>query len=158
MSETGSQDVFSPDEAGVLSSVLDEIVPPRADGALPGAGGLGLVERIEEAVRKSPDLRPALGEGLAALAELARSRGGGSFSELAREVRLEVLNELAGRAPAFLPALIFQTYVAYYEHPRVLEALGLEARPPHPKGYELELGDLSLLDPVRARPKMYREV
>ena len=39
-----------------------------------------------------------------------------------------------------------------------MESLGMEARPPFPKGYEVEQGDWSLLDPVRARPKMYREV
>jgi hypothetical protein len=31
-------------------------------------------------------------------------------------------------------------------------------RAPFPKGFELEAGDLSLLDPVRARPKVYRDV
>jgi len=42
-------------------------------------------------------------------------------------------------------------------HPRVLEALGHEARPPFPTGYVLEPFDAALLDPVRARPKRYRE-
>jgi hypothetical protein len=157
MSESESGSVFSPAEAHVLSGVLDEIVPPRADGALPGAGALGLIARIERAVREHPDLRPAITQGLAALEERAKGRGVGSFPELARDARLEVLNELASAAPAFLPALIFQTYVGYYEDPRVQQALGLEARPPHPKGYAMDPGDLSLLDPVRARPKMYRE-
>lgn len=157
MSESESGNVFSPDEARVLSGVLDEIVPARAGGTLPGAGALGLITRIENAVREHPDLRPAITQGLAALEERVRTRGVGSFPELARDARLEVLNELASSAPAFLPALIFQTYVGYYEHPRVMEALGLEARPPHPKGYAMDPGDFSLLDPVRARPKMYRE-
>ncbi len=157
MSESESGSVFSPDEARVLRAVLDEIVPPSADGTLPGAGALGLIARIETTVRETPDLRPAISQGLAALEELAKGRGAASFPELARDARLEVLNELATAAPAFLPALIFQTYVGYYEHPRVMQALGLEARPPHPKGYAMELGDLSLLEPVRERPKMYRE-
>jgi hypothetical protein len=157
MSESESDTVFSSDEARVLSAVLDEIVPARAGGPLPGAGALGLIARIENAVRASPDLRPAITQGLAALEERTRGRGAASFAELDRDARLEVLNEISSAAPAFLPALIFQTYVGYYEHPRVMEALGLEGRPPHPKGYAMEPGDLSLLDPVRARPKMYRE-
>jgi hypothetical protein len=33
----------------------------------------------------------------------------------------------------------------------------MEARPPFPKGHEVEQGDWSLLDPVRMRPKLYRE-
>jgi hypothetical protein len=36
-------------------------------------------------------------------------------------------------------------------------SLGLEARPPFPKGHTLEQGDWSLLDPVRSRPKLWRD-
>ncbi len=68
-----------------------------------------------------------------------------------------VLNEIATTQPAFLPGLIFHGYVGYYQHPEVLEALGLEARPPHPKGYEMEPTDFSLLDDVRRRERLYRE-
>ena len=46
----------------------------------------------------------------------------------------------------------------YYRDDRVVRALGREARPPFPKGNVLEQGDWSLLDPVRARPKMWRDV
>jgi hypothetical protein len=58
----------------------------------------------------------------------------------------------------FVQSLTFPLYIAYYQHPRVLEALGREARPPHPEGYEIEPFDPSLLEPVRRRPKLYREV
>jgi hypothetical protein len=34
----------------------------------------------------------------------------------------------------------------------------MDARAPFPKGYDLEQGDWSLLDPVRARPRLYRDV
>ena len=39
---------------------------------------------------------------------------------------------------------------------RVVAALGLEPRPPHPKGYEMGTDDLTLLDPVRRRGPRYR--
>ena len=38
------------------------------------------------------------------------------------------------------------------------QSLGVEVRPPFPKGFEVERGDWSLPDAVRARPKLYREV
>ena len=44
----------------------------------------------------------------------------------------------------------------YYRDDRVVRSLGLEPRPPYPKGHVLEDGDWSLLDPVRARPPMWR--
>jgi hypothetical protein len=45
----------------------------------------------------------------------------------------------------------------YYRDDRVMISLGMEARPPFPKGYEVEQGDWSLLDPVRAMPKLWRD-
>ncbi len=128
--------------------MLDEIIPPSRDGKLPGAGELGLVDYIADAVEKSPELRPAIMEGISAL---------GDFTGLAKDEKTRALNELATTAPAFLPGLTFQIYLGYYQHPRVLEGLGLPPRPPHPEGYELETGDLGLLNPVRARPNLYRE-
>ena len=46
----------------------------------------------------------------------------------------------------------------YYQDDRVLEALDIEPRPPFPEGHDVEQGDWSLLDPVRARDKFYRPV
>ena len=157
MSEDMSDPVFSPDEERTLSSVLDEIIPPRSDGRLPGAGELGLARYIEHAVQQTPYLGPAIAQGLAALDDLAVRRGARGFAELPSQDKLEVLNEIATTEPGFLPGLIFHTYAGYYQNGRVVEALGLEPRPPHPEGYEMEPSDLTLLDAVRRRPRMYRE-
>jgi hypothetical protein len=54
-----------------------------------------------------------------------------------------------GAAAATLVRVVLQ---CYYRDDRVLRSLGLELRAPFPKGYTLEQGDWSLLDPVRARP------
>ena len=40
----------------------------------------------------------------------------------------------------------------------MMRSLGQEPRPPFPQGHVVEQGDWSLLDPVRARPRMYRSV
>jgi hypothetical protein len=146
---------LSPDAARDLAAVLDAIVPPRPDG-LPGAGGLGLVAFIEARMAEHPDLRPAVLHGLAALDALARERSGGAFADVPAGERAALLNELASREPAFLPGLIFQTYVGYYQDPRVLEALGVEGRPPFPQGYEVEPFDPGLLEPVRGRDPLWR--
>ncbi len=156
MTRASTPPVLSEAEARTLSTVLDAIIPRSSDAQLPGAGELGLVAAIETAIRKSPDLAPAIVEGLAALDAAAASRGR-PFAALPAEDRAEVLVRVADASPAFLPGLIFHTYTAYYQHPRVLEGLGIEGRPPHPKGYELEPGDLGLLERVRRRPRLYRE-
>jgi hypothetical protein len=46
----------------------------------------------------------------------------------------------------------------YYRDDRVLRALGVEPRPPYPRGRVLEQGDWSLLDAVRSRPRMWRDI
>jgi hypothetical protein len=157
MSSEADGPIFSADQARALTSVLDEIIPPSEDGRLPGAGALGVLSAIEDAVRNSPDLKPALAQGLEALQEIAEAAGVSEFAALDREQRVAALNQIATTQPAFLPGLIFHSYCAYYQSGEVMEGLGLEPRPPHPLGYSIAPSDPSLLDPVRARPKLYRE-
>jgi len=148
-------DGFSAAQRATLAALLDALVPPSADGRLPGAGELGLASGIEAQLGA---MCAFTARGLDALDTLARERSAGGFAALAAAERAEVLNAHDAADPGFLPGLVFQVYSAYYQHPRVLSGLGLEPRPPHPKGYELEQPDLdALLAPVRARARLYRD-
>ena len=149
-----SNATLGPETARGLAALLDELVPPSEDGQLPGAGALGLGPTLHA---NTPELRTVIEQGVAALDEHARSRGASDFADLAQHERSAVLNEVADEQAALVPGLVFQTYVHYYQHPRVLSGLRLEPRPPYPKGYEMEPTDLTLLDPVRERSKLYRE-
>jgi hypothetical protein len=144
----------APDEAATLAAVLDCLVPADPARGLPAAGALGVagyvIDRLGDAIAL---IRP----GLAALDAGARARGAQRFADLARVQREELLRAHAASDPGFVPGLLFQTYAGYYQNPAVLEALGLEGRPPHPKGYEIGPDDPQLLDPVRARAPFYRE-
>lgn len=137
-----------------LAAVVDCLIPADPARGLPAAGALGLAGYV---ATRLGDALASLRPGFEALDAAARKRAGGRFAELAAPEQHEVLRAHAERDPGFLPALVFHTYAGYYQHPAVLEALGMEGRPPHPKGYELESGDLTLLDPVRARRAFYRE-
>jgi hypothetical protein len=144
-------------ERRALACVLDEIVPPSADGCLPGAGEAGVVAYIEaQTLRQSPELLPSIRQGLAAADALAREKGAASLADLAPETRREVLRELEASSP-LVASLTIATYLGYYQQPRVVEALGLGAEPPHPGGYEMEPNDLRLLDAVRRRGRLYRQ-
>ncbi len=157
MSEEMVHPRFSDHEERALATVLDQIIPPRSDGRLPGAGELGLVRHIEQVLEKAPQFEPMIRQGLSAIDELACVRNAEGFAALSDPDKLELLQELTSTEPGFLPSLIFHTYIGYDQNARVVEALGLEARPPFPKGHEMEPNDLTLLDPVRQRPKLYRE-
>lgn len=144
------------DQHRTLSSILDELIPASADGSLPGAGELGLAAHVAAAIERTPELGLTIEPGLAAARALARANHGRPFVELSREQKLAVVQALDAAQPGFIPTLVFHTYVGYYQHPRVVEALGMETRPPHPTGYAMEPNDLSLLDVVRRRPTLYR--
>jgi len=152
MSADDNDRTFSADEARTLASVLDEMIPPSADGRLPGAGALGLVSYVEQALQATPELRSMIVQGLADLDDAARQRHAQPFNTLATPEKVALLNE-----QGFLIPLMFHIYVGYYQDARVVTALGLPPRPPHPKGYEMQPNDLSLLDVVRRRGKLYRD-
>jgi hypothetical protein len=144
-------------EARLLAAVLDEIIPRSSDGKMPGAGEIGLVDDIERALQQHPAPAPVISQALAVLAQMTRERGWQDVDLIGKADRLALLQELEVREPAFVPTLMFLSYGLYYQHPRVLQALGREARPPHPAGYEMVPNDLTLLDPVRRRGKMFRD-
>lgn len=136
-----------------FSAVLDELIPAR-DESLPGAGSLGVGSWVEARLGVATSL---VADGLTALDALARERKVAGFSELPVEQRAQLLREVAASHPGFVESLLFHTYTGYYQNSRVVEALGLEPRPPHPQGYPLEAGDLGRLAAVRRRGKLYRD-
>lgn len=149
---------MSDDEVSTLAAILDEIIPPAGDGRLPGAGVLVAGGDLPGTLGSIPGLEPAIRQGIAAVAAATHDRGQDrAFPELTREERLEVMAVVGEKDPGFLPSLMFLAFATYYRDRRVLEGLGFEARPPHPKGYEMAPGDLTLVGPVRRRGRMYRE-
>jgi hypothetical protein len=80
----------------------------------------------------------------------------GTFADAEPARRLAsaaALQHAGGEKLAALTRIVAQ---CYYRDERVMRSLGMEVRPPFPEGYEVEQGDWSLLDPVRARPAFYR--
>jgi hypothetical protein len=117
---------------------------PGADDAAIQADILATLGRDSEMVRAALDhLARLAGRPLAQLDDAGRDA-------VAREFRAT-----GGFAAATLSRVILQ---CYYRDDRVLRSLSLELRPPFPKGYELEQGDWSLLEPVKRRPPMWRKV
>lgn len=138
-----------------LSSLLDLLIPPCSERRMPGAGALGLGGQLRE---NAPELVPLIDGGLAALNEAAGARGAASFGSLDPDARVAVVQELSEAQPMLLPALLFHLYRIYYAQPQVLGALGMPPRPPYPEGYEIAPSDFTLLDGVRSRGKLYRDV
>jgi hypothetical protein len=139
------------EQARDLRALASAIIPPSSAYGVPGADDdlifndiLGSLERDREDICRA----------LAQLAALA----GGAFADLGPERRTEVAATFRETGGAPLAALVRVVLLCYYRDDRVMRSLGQEPRAPFPKGHLVEQGDWSLLDPVRARPRMYRQV
>ena len=134
-----------------LRALAGMIIPPSTVYDVPGADDEKIFSDILRSLeRDRDDIRRALSH-LAAI-------GGCAFADLEAERRTEVAAAFREVGGAPLAALVRVVLLCYYRDDRVMRSLGQEARPPFPKGHVVEQGDWSLLDPVRARPPMYRKV
>ena len=130
------------------------IVPPSGDGRLPGASEVGVAAFLAS---HAADYLPQLGDELDRLDDDCRDAAGCDFAAAEQGVRQGVLDAARAGDPRFLGTLALHTVTRYYQDDRVMAAIGLEPRPPFPKGYDVPSGDLSLLEPVRRRGRVWRE-
>jgi hypothetical protein len=142
---------LSPAEIGDLRCVAGMMIPASETFGVPGAGDPAIFADITASLGRDFD---AVRTALALLATLS----GGTFADLDETRRAAVAASFQARGGALPAALTRVILQCYYRDDRVVRSLGLEPRPPFPKGHTLEQGDWSLLDPVRARPKMWRDV
>lgn len=150
----GSDIPLSEAQRATLDAALNLIIPPSDDGRMPGAADVGVLAHIRDLASQMIGI---LQEELERLDENAKAQFGCAFASLAEEDRSALFDEMRNGDPAFMQGLVVETLTCYYRDDRVLEAIGMEARPPFPGGYEVESGDLSLLDPVIARGKKFRD-
>jgi len=140
---------LTPTQRADLRAIAGVIVPASREFDVPGADDAAIQADILATLGR--DAGPVR-EALDALARLA----GGRFADLdpaRREAVALRLRDEGGAAVATLSRVVLQ---CYYRDDRVVRSLGLVPRPPYPQGYELEQGDWSLLDPIRARPAFWR--
>ena len=134
---------LSTEEQTRLSQIAAMIIPASAEYPSPGADDPTIFAEILADAKRNPEETRSAIQAVDALGDLESAAMGAA------------LQRTAPAAAAYLQALVSQ---CYYRDPRVLEAIGVEPRPPFPKGYQVEQGDFSLLDPVRARGPIWREV
>jgi hypothetical protein len=136
-------------EIADLRCLAGMIIPASAKYDVPGADDDTIFADIVTSIgRDRNDVR-------AALAKL-RMLSGGPLASLATAHRGEVAAKLRDEGGVPVGVLSRIVLLCYYRDDRVMVSLGLEARPPFPKGHVVEQGDWSLLDPVRTRKPFWR--
>lgn len=146
--------VLTDEQRRTLSALVNMMIPASEDGRMPGAAELDLRSYVCD---DSGNLIAEIEQGLTVLDRNANDAHGQNFAALKDADRQPLVDAIRVTQPDFVQRLLLQTVASYYQDDRVLSALGLEARPPYPEGHTVEPGDLSLLDPVRKRSKLYRE-
>lgn len=144
-----ADNTLTPTQRDDLRVVAAMIVPASSEYNVPGADDAAIQADILATLgRDAPMVRNAL-DHLACLAGMPLA----GLDRARRDAVAKEFRGSGGHAAATLTRVVLQ---CYYRDDRVLRSLGLELRPPFPKGYPLEQGDWSLLDPVKARPSMWR--
>ncbi|HVB16582.1 MAG TPA: hypothetical protein VNF04_08625 [Stellaceae bacterium] len=142
---------LTPAQRDDLRAIAGMIIPASDEFRVPGADDPSIQADILATLGR--DAGPVC-EALDRLARLAGAKLA-SLDPARREAVAAELRAEGGAAVATLARVVLQ---CYYRDDRVVRSLGLEPRAPYPKGHEVEDGDWSLLDPVRARPPMWRRV
>ena len=142
---------LTPAQRDDLRVVAAMIIPASADYDVPGADDPAIqADMLATLGRDTRTVAAALDH----LAQLA----GQPLADLDAIRRDAVASEFRATGGAPAATLVRVVLQCYYRDDRVLRSLNLELRPPFPKGYALEQGDWSLLDPVKARPTKLRRV
>jgi hypothetical protein len=141
---------FSAAQRATLRAAAALVIPASAEFGVPGADDEAIAADMERTMGRDRE------DVLRALAKLDTAAGGPLAEQSAAQ------REAAGRWLREHESALATTFAnlvlaCYYRDDRVMRSLGLEPRPPYPKGYEVEQGDWSLLEPVRARGRIWRE-
>src|SRR5438876_12429627 len=132
-----------------LRTVAAMVIPASDEYRVPGADDPAIQTDMLATLGRDTAL---VAQALDHLAHLA----GKPLAELDAARRAAIAQEFRADGGAAAATLVRVVLQCYYRDDRVLRSLGLELRAPFPKGYTLEQGDWSLLDPVKAGPSMLR--
>lgn len=137
-------------QRAALRRVAGMMIPPDDAYGVPGADDTAIFADIAATLgRDAPAVRDALAR-LDALAD-------GAFADAPADTQAAAVQRLRTGHPGAAAVLVTVVVRCYYRDDRVMRALGMEARPPFPKGFEVEDGDWSILDPVRQGPRRWRD-
>jgi hypothetical protein len=127
------------------------IVPASTEYGVPGADDDVIFADIVRSLgRDRGHVRMALA--------MLRESAGGDFAGLDDTAAELAAMALLGQGGPAITALGRAVLQCYYRDDRVFRSIGREPRAPYPRGHEVEQGDWSLLDAVRGRPRMWRDI
>ena len=135
-------DTLTPSEIQILAEIAGLMIPKSDLHKVPGADEPGILAEIVEDANTN-----AAADVKAALAAWA------GLDAESETLRVEAFLRHCKDEAALLQAVVNRVY---YRNDAVMASLGMEARAPFPKGFEVEEVDWSILDPVRKLDPIWR--
>jgi Gluconate 2-dehydrogenase subunit 3 len=146
---------FSDTQMSTLNVLIELMVPASRDGRMPSAKSLQLYEDVSDLPTKDHALFES---GLVEIEARALRQHRKPFAQLQTEDARAMVEALRREAAPFIQSFMVHTAGRYFAHDEVVLLMGLELRPAWPKGHIVTQGDWSLIDVVKQRAKIYREV
>ncbi len=145
-------DNLNNEEEETLQTLLNLIIPSSEDGKMPSATEVGFLNYLNKNKQIS-----WIQEGLLKIIEESQKKYGKNFQKLSSSEQSELIDNLKRSFLKFFNRLTTEVIKCYYQNDTVLDGIGVDAHPPFPNGQILEEGDLSLLEAVYLRGKIYRD-
>lgn len=141
---------LSHSERKTLRCVVGHMIPLNLEFGVPGADDPDIFADILRSIDRD---RGSIGEALHIINTLAQCR----LIDLPHAEQARCLQDFRNANKSLAGVIETAAARCYYRDDRVMASINMEARPPFPKGYAVEQGDWSLLDPVRARGRIFRD-
>ena len=138
-----------------LIALLDVIIPANEARGLPSAAELNFLEYLEEF---GADQISTIKEELEELNKAALDKTQSPFFDLEKDKQQKLCALLRDKNHRFARTILVQILNCYYQDSRVLNAWGRKAGAQFPGGNKVPQDDLTMLDPVRKRGKIFREI
>ena len=136
----------------ILNSILKMIIPASYDGKMPCATEMDFIGYLSY-----EDLTSWLVEGLIKIEYESNTQYNCGYIKLQDSEQKQLIDILRHKFNRFFSDLTTHVINCYYQHDIVLKNIGIEHSPPFPAGFHLEEWDITLLEPVYERGKLYRD-
>ena len=150
-----TDNLFTTEEQRTLLALVGAVIPPSAEFGTPGADDPVIAADILATARP---YHAAVASALTQIESAAARRYDAPYPDLDAATRARIASDLSRSRFAGVGTLVTITAQCYYRDDRVMRALEMEPRSPYPDGFDIPQGDWSLLEPVRQRGKIYKEV
>lgn len=141
---------LSPQQQRALRRLAGMMIPASVTYRVPSADDDAIFDDILRSF--GPD-----GDHVVAVLDDLDRRAGGAFADLPDDAAHRVAEQARTAGGTSLMMTCRIILQCYYRDDRVMTSLRMEPRPPFPKGFEIEQGDWTLLEPVRRRGRLWRD-